>query len=204
MVGGAWAGAVASGDEMAATEPASTDELILEAARTDPAAFALLYRRHVDGVFRYCRHRLGTRESAEDVTSVVFERALTKLHTYRGGSFRAWLYTIAHHAVVDAFPARGHPLADPDLHAVPDPRPSPEDQAISAEAARTLRGVLASLSRDQRHVVELHLAGLRGREIAEVLGRRYDAVRAIQPRAVARLRAILAADDPKECCRGER
>ncbi|MBA3414375.1 MAG: sigma-70 family RNA polymerase sigma factor, partial [Chloroflexia bacterium] len=185
-------------------EPALSDDRLVAAARSDPAAFALLYRRHVDGVFRYCRCRLGTREAAEDATSAFFERALGKLHAYRGGSFRAWLYTIAHHAVVDAHRARGDPAPDPELDDIADPGPSPEEVALSIEAARTLREVLAPLSPDQRHVIELHLAGLRGREIAEVLGRRHDAVRAIQSRAVARLRAILMAPAVEEVSDDER
>lgn len=170
----------------------------------DPAAFALFYRRHVDGVFRSCQRRLGSREAAEDVTSAVFERALAKLHTYRGGSFRAWLSTIAHHAVVDVLRARGHPTADLGMLDIPDPRPSPEEEDLAAEATRTLRDVLAHLSPDQHHVVELHLAGLRGREIAEVLGRRHDAVRAIKAPAVARLRAILSPPEVEEVSDDER
>ncbi len=200
---GAWLGVVALEGDPALTESALADERLVVAACTDPAAFALLYRRHVDGVFCHCRRRLGTREAAEDVTSAVFERALTKLHAYRGGSFRAWLYTIAHHAVVDALRARGHPVADQDLGDLPDPRPSPEEEALTAEATRTLHEVLALLTPDQRHGVELHLAGLRGREIAGVLGRRHDAVRAIQSRAVTRLRAILAVAECDEVTHDE-
>ena len=47
------------------------------------------------------------------------------------------------------------------------------------------------LTDDQRHVVELRLAGLSDHEIAEVLGRKYATVRTIQRRALIRLQALL-------------
>jgi len=203
-MGEAWPGVVVGNEAATAPDREVPDERLAVAARSDAAAFARLYRRHVDGVFRYCQRRLGTREAAEDVTSLVFERALTRLHTFRGGSFRAWLYTIAHHAVVDALRARPRPGYHPAMLDLPDPRPSPEAEALAGETVRTLRDALARLSPDQRDVLELHLSGLRGREIAEVLGRRHDAVRAIQSRAVARLRAILMEPGSEEVCHDRR
>ena len=55
----------------------------------DRQAFGLLYDRYVDPVYRYCYGRLGSREEAEDATSLIFARALAALPTHRGGSFRS-------------------------------------------------------------------------------------------------------------------
>jgi RNA polymerase sigma factor (sigma-70 family) len=129
---------------------------------------------------------------------------LTRLQAYRRGSFRAELFTITHHADVDALRARDHLDAYREMGDLPEPTPSPEDEALATEAVGTLREVLVRLSPDQRHVVDIHLAGLRGREIAEVVGLRHDAVRAIQSRAVARLRAILTAPAVEEVPDDER
>jgi RNA polymerase sigma-70 factor (ECF subfamily) len=84
------------------------DEAVIVArARLDPSAFAPLYQTYLDPVYRYCYRRLGSREAAEDATSLIFERALRALPTFRGESFRAWLFTIAHNAVTDDYRRRG-------------------------------------------------------------------------------------------------
>lgn len=65
------------------------------AAKQDPDAFIELDRLYVNSILRYCYRRLELVEAAEDATSQVFERALSSIHQYRGGSFRVWLFRIA-------------------------------------------------------------------------------------------------------------
>jgi RNA polymerase sigma-70 factor (ECF subfamily) len=166
-------------------------------ARRDPRAFAPLYHRYVDAVYRYCFRRLGNAEAAADTTSLIFARALTALPHYQGtGPFRSWLFAIAHNAVIDS---------QHELHAwMPlaaganriDPSPNPEETALRADAAHELRAVLARLPRDQRQVVELRLAGLSNAEMAMVLGRSVPAIKMLQARALLRLRSLL--DTPGE------
>ena len=175
----------------AAAEVVDIEEAALVArAVADRRAFAPLYARYLDPVHRYCHRRLGSREAAEDATSLVFAKALTALPGYRGGSFRAWLFAIAHRVVVDEYRAArpAHPLAA--AAEVADPTPTPEEVALTGERGRSVRGLVAALPVDQRQVVELRLAGLKGPEIAHVLGRSHAWVRTTQTRAVARLRAL--------------
>ena len=178
------------GAAVSAENPA--DEAALVAlAQTDRRAFAPLYARYADPVYRYCHRRLGNPEAAADATSQVFVKALAALPRFRAGSFRSWLFAIAHNTVVDDL---RRARADATLEAGadrPDPGPSPEELAVAADEGRTLRAVLAGLSDDQRHVVELRLAGLSDREIAAVLGRSLAATKMLQVRAVARLRLLL-------------
>ena len=177
---------------VAATEENLADEAALVAlAQIDRRAFAPLYARYADPVYRYCYRRLGNPEAAADATSQVFVKALAALPRFRAGSFRSWLFAIAHNTVVDDL--RGA-RAEATLEAGadrPDPGPSPEELAVAADEGRALRAVLAGLSDDQRHVVELRLAGLSDREIAAVLGRSLAATKMLQVRAVARLRVLL-------------
>jgi RNA polymerase sigma-70 factor (ECF subfamily) len=76
-------------------KPGSND-LIVQ-ARTSYNAFALLYRRHYDAVFKYCVHRLFDRHLAEDITSQVFLKVVEKFQSFEGSEnqFRNWLYKIA-------------------------------------------------------------------------------------------------------------
>jgi RNA polymerase sigma-70 factor (ECF subfamily) len=191
--------AIDDGDSTAGEGEATESELIARAVH-DPQAFALLYRRYLDPVYRYCYHRLGSKEAAEDATSQVFAKALAALSSYRADRpFRSWLFAIAHNVIVDAHRAR---RVHQPLNAavdVLDAAPSPEDLALAAEEKHTVQTLLAGLTPDQARVVELRLAGLTEVEIARVLGRRPGAVRAVQFRALTKLRALLGVvPDSKE------
>ena len=164
---------------------------LVERARWDRRAFAPLYRRYVAPVYGYCHHRLGSREAAEDATSLVFAKALTALPSQRGGSFRGWLFGIAHHVVADALRARGPDEPLDAATVVVDASPSPEELVLVDEDRRVLRRLLAQLPSDQRHIVELRLAGLTNVEIAQALGRSRGAIDVAYHRAVVRLRSLL-------------
>jgi RNA polymerase sigma-70 factor (ECF subfamily) len=167
------------------------EELLLAAARRDPHAFAVLYRRHVDPVYRFCYRRLGTKEAAEDATAQVFAKALAALPGFRGGSFQGWLFAIAHNVVADEGRA-ARPHADLETAAeVEDPSPGPEEAALAADEARAIRTLLTRLSVEQRRVLELRLAGLNGVEIAQALGRSHGTIRNLQHRTLVRLRELL-------------
>jgi len=183
--------------------PVDDEAVLVARARRDRAAFGPLYARYADRVYRYCHRRLGTREAAEDATSLVFAKALAGLAGFRGGSFPAWLFAIAHNVCLNAVRRRPDlPLAaagDP-----PDPAStgSPETLALAAEAERDLRALLAALPPDQRRVLELRLAGLAGAEIAAAMGRSLASVKMLQVRALASLRAAHAESPTAAAIRG--
>jgi DNA-directed RNA polymerase specialized sigma24 family protein len=70
-----------------------------------------------------------------------------------------------------------------------------EDAAMAEEAAEQLHALLHHLPSDQRRVLELRAAGLRGEEIAVVLERSHAAIRMLQLRAVRHLRELLRVDE---------
>lgn len=169
------------------------DAQVVALAKRDPRAFAPLYDRYFDPVYRYCYRRLGDREAAADATAQVFAKALAALPRYRedAPSFRSWLFAIAHNVITDDLRAR-RPVAPMDAAAhVAATGPSPEDMVLTDEAGGTVRALLAMLPADQRQILELRLAGLTGPEIAAALGRSLGAVKIAQVRAFARMRAAL-------------
>jgi RNA polymerase sigma-70 factor (ECF subfamily) len=178
--------------KVASSPPEGLDEAaIVASAQRDPAAFAPLYEEYLVPVYRYCYRRLGNREAAEDATGLVFERTLRALPAFRGASFRAWLFAIAHNTVTDTYRRRG-PESLADALEVADPAPPPEQVALLADERRLLATALALLPTDQRHVIELRLSGVPSAEVATILGRSPQAVRALQFRATRRLQALLA------------
>lgn len=167
------------------------DAALVECARQDPQAFAPLYGRYVDPVYRYCYRRLGEPEAAADATAQVFAKALAALPGCRGDRFRSWLFSIAHNVLIDAYRARRPDTSLEAAVAVVDAGPTPEEAALAADERRTIVQLLDRLTPDQRQVVELRLAGLSAEEIATALGRSRGSVDTAQCRAIARLRTLL-------------
>jgi RNA polymerase sigma-70 factor, ECF subfamily len=189
--------------ESPATAPPSRDpdgsdaELVAQARQGDPRAFTILYRRYLDRVYDYCRHRLGTREAAEDATQTIFLKALGAIGTCRDGDlFAGWLFAIARNVITDAYRAGRVASVDiDDRHNLVDPARSPEDLAIGAEWTRELHHLREDcLEHGDRNLLDLRLQGLTDKEIAVALDRSYGAIRVAQHRMVKRLRDCMGLD----------
>jgi RNA polymerase sigma-70 factor (ECF subfamily) len=169
------------------------DARLVALAKSDPRAFAPLYARYFDPVYRYCYRRLGHPEAAADAAAQVFAKALAALPSYRedAPSFRSWLFAIAHNVITDDLRGRRSVAPMETAAHVAAPDPSPEETALANEAGCMVLALLAQLPPDQRQILELRLAGLTGPEIAAALGRSLGAVKIAQVRAFARLRATL-------------
>lgn len=181
-----------------AVNPTESDRelAIIAAAKENPHAFAPLYRRYVDLVYHYALGRLRDPHQAEDATAATFTRVLLALPSFEperrpdGTTFRSWLMTIARHTVVDA--ARRHRPTDSLDDARPVSRdPGPEHAAIAGDERDRIHAAIARLPETHRQIVELRLVGLRGTEIADVLGMSRGAVKTANYRAFGRLREML-------------
>jgi RNA polymerase sigma-70 factor, ECF subfamily len=183
--------------------PVLDDEANLIArAQRDRQQFALLYRQYLPHVYRYCYRRLGSPEAAEDATSQIFSQALAALPRFQSGSFRAWLFTIARHVVIDEV-RRTRPASSFEVAAtLIDPAPTLDDVVIQAEVGQTIAAVMSQLPPAQRQVLELRLAGLTAVEIAEVMGRSNGTIRNLQHRTLVRLRELLGTHDGDGGTRG--
>jgi RNA polymerase sigma-70 factor (ECF subfamily) len=166
------------------------DEELALAARSEPAAFGLLYERHRLAVFRYLRTRATSEDDAADLTAVAFERALAAIPKYqpRGGGVLAWLLRIARNAAIDAG-RRSAPM--PLSTDLADARrsSSPETSAMDRERLADLLATVARLPEAQREALALrYAAGLTAAQIGEVLGRSDQATQKLITRALATLR----------------
>jgi len=169
------------------------DAALAEAAKTERAAFDLLYRRYARRVYGYCYSRTANGQVAEDLTAQTFLAALEGIGRYRGeGSVAAWLFGIAANVCKGYHRYRQrHPQAPlaaaagrPDGEA-PDPEQRAHRQSILDCALR----MIPLLSPDRQEVLRLRfLAGLNTAETAEVMGRRRGTVRKLLSRALDDLR----------------
>jgi RNA polymerase sigma-70 factor, ECF subfamily len=172
------------------------DEELALAARSDVAAFGILYARHRLSVFRYLRARTPTDDDAAELTAVAFERALAAISSYRpiGGGVLAWLLRIARNAAIDAGRRRSvAPLA----FDIPDDRRAvrPEEIVLASEARTTLIAAFSALPEIQRDAIVLRYAArLTAREIGDVLGKSEAASQKLLSRALARIRESYRVD----------
>lgn len=176
------------------TGTAADDLALVAAARRDPRAFAALYERYLNPVYRFCYARLRSEPAAEDATSQVFIKALQALPQFRDGMFAAWLFRIAHNVVTDVFRrGREHtPLESVEHHiALGD---SPEEQAIAESERAAFYRAMDELPEEQRIVLEFTLAGFQGQEIARMLGKTHASVKMLRWRGMESIKTRIAGE----------
>jgi RNA polymerase sigma factor (sigma-70 family) len=160
-----------------------------------------VYSEHLESVWRYVRARISDHHEAQDVTSDVFARAVHAWPRFdpAKGSVGAWLMGIAHHAVTDWLRrnrTRGRrrvsPAPDDILEGRMAAAPDPEEAVIREDMLTELRDQLEELGERERHALALRFAaGLRAREVGEVLGISEGAAKMLVWRAVQRLREVI-------------
>lgn len=167
------------------------EDLEVERARTDPAAFALLYERYALPVWKMCLRASGSTHQADDLTATVFLKAFERLDRYQArgaGSFRSWLYAIALNVVRDEWRKTKRLTALPDIDVAIDDAPGPEEIALHRITLEEVREVMSTLNDRHRSIVELRLSGLSTPEIAATMGMSITALKSAQKRAYATIR----------------
>lgn len=126
---------------------------VIEAAQRDPASFGILYEDNFDLVYAFVARRVENRSEAEDVTSIVFHKALAALPRYewRGVPFAAWLLRIARNEVA----RRQH---QPSTKPLGDEPPVEDHELEDVERRVIVFRLLRALPADQRRVLTLRFA----------------------------------------------
>lgn len=173
--------------------------LVQRAQGGDTDAFAQIYDRYVDVVYRYVYYRIGDRPQAEDFTSETFVRALRRLDSfsYRGRDLGAWLVTIARNIIFDHVKSSRYRLevVTGEIDDASQVQEGPENAVLEhLESRRLLRCVKQLGSEQQECIVLRFLQGLSVAETADIMGKNDGAIKALQHRAVRRLAALLKDD----------
>ena len=177
-----------------ALERWADDDALARAAEHDSAAFAELYRRHLNRVYRFALARLGDVHQAQDLTAQTFLAALEGIAGYRGqGAFAAWLLTIARHKLVDHFRRSRAFLPLEAAIQVVAPGPPPEQLVVARLQMEQVARMLPALAPERAEALALRLfSGLSVAEVAQVMGKRESAVKMLVHRALHDLRERLA------------
>jgi RNA polymerase sigma-70 factor (ECF subfamily) len=167
-------------------------DAVLDAARAGGEwAWDLIYEDAAPSVLGYLRGR-GVADP-EDVLGEVFLQAVRSLDGFAGDyrGFRAWLLTIAHRRMVDEHRRRARrpaeSIPDHDLE-MRGPLGDVEEESLNRVRAGAVLAAIRALTPDQRDVLLLRLvADLSTEETGRVLGKRPEAVKALQRRGLAAL-----------------
>ncbi len=176
------------------------EELWRRAQAGDPAAFADLFDRHADTVYRYALVRLRRRDWAEDVVSYVFAEAWRQRSRIEltDATLRPWLLAVARNRANRTWRdhVRRQELADRTTGIPVADHAEGVAASIDADAAlgRVL-DALASLPDAPRETLTLHVWGeLSHEQIAVAMGVSVGTVKSRLSRARSRLAPALRRD----------
>ncbi|HCA84936.1 MAG TPA: RNA polymerase subunit sigma-24 [Streptomyces sp.] len=200
-------GAAGSGGGRAATAPrpaADSDsrrmmDLVERSQAGEADAFGCLYDQYADTVYRYIYYRVGSKATAEDLTSETFLRALRRIGTFtwQGRDFGAWLVTIARNLVADHFKSSRFRLevTTGEMLDANEVERSPEDSVLESLSNAALLDAVRRLNPQQQECVTLRfLQGLSVAETARAMGKNEGAIKTLQYRAVRTLARLLPDD----------
>ncbi|MGA5818711.1 ECF subfamily RNA polymerase sigma factor, BldN family [Kitasatospora sp. NPDC094028] len=174
-------------------------ELVERAQNGESEAFGRLYDHYADTVYRYIYYRVGSRATAEDLTSETFLRALRRIGTFtwQGRDFGAWLVTIARNLVADHFKSSRFRLevTTGEMLDSNECERSPEESVLESLSNAALLDAVRRLNPQQQECVTLRfLQGLSVAETARIMGKNEGAIKTLQYRAVRTLARLLPPD----------
>lgn len=179
------------------------ETLMLAYARGEAAAFDVLYARHRNGLYRYLLRHCGNAGTADELFQDIWMNVIRVRATYAPTArFAAWLYTFAHHRMVDHWRTTGQlTLVSIDdenttgdaVDTLPGARADePEVRVGNRELGVRLRAALAALPPLQRDAFLLQQeSGLSLTDIADLTGAGVETVKSRLRYAIAKLRSEL-------------
>lgn len=182
------------------TETPSDEDLMMSYRTGDAAAFAELYRRNKDGLFRFILRQCRSRALAEELFQDVWLKLIKARHRYRpSAGFRTYLFKIARHRLIDHYRQAGRmPAAaavDDRQHIVEQAAPvqqQPDHQAQMQETLSALVQAVEALPPEQREVFLLREeAGLSVDDIARVVEINAEAVKSRLRYALKKVRSSM-------------
>jgi RNA polymerase sigma-70 factor (ECF subfamily) len=172
----------------------------VELARRDVEHFRPLYNKYYERIFLFVWQRVDDEESAHDVTSQVFLKALTNLHKYqfRGVPFASWLYRIAQSEVYNAYrKLKVQPTVQMDSAGIKDMQDEMEEDVLGPYLP-ILSESISELPEDDISLIQMRFFEKRAfKEIAEILDITENNAKVKTYRILEKLKKILIANKKK-------
>lgn len=159
--------------------------------RENTENFSQLYDKYVKKIFNFIYYKTHHKETAEDLTSETFIKALTKISGFNEskGAFSTWLYQIARNTVIDFYRTKKNNLNIDDIWDLANE----EDIVRDLDTKQKLTEVkkyLKILKSEQREILILRVwEGMSYREISEAVGKSEASCKMAFSRTIQKLRA---------------
>ncbi len=174
--------------------PPSEKDLLLGARAFDMETLAYIYDSYSPALFRYAARMLDSSQLGEDCVSETFSRFLSALRNGKGPEdyLRAYLFRTAHNWITDYYRRKPHLIQELEGDLIDKDHVSlPQDVEKKIEG-RAMLNALAQLTSDQHQVIALRfLEGWEIEEVARAMEKPPGAIKALQHRALARLRKLM-------------
>lgn len=171
------------------------DELVAACQAGDTQAFGELYDAYARKLYDFIYFKTSRKEVAEDLTSVVFMKALRNIDKYAKtttGSFGGWLYSIARNTVIDHYRSIRPNDAMDDNFDLPHHARIEERTEANLQLEK-IQAYLKTLPSIQRDIILMRVwQDLPYKTIAAAVGKTEDNCKVIYSRAIKELRSALA------------
>lgn len=169
--------------------------LILLAKDGDERAFEEVYTTYYTPLYRYIFTRIKDRQEAEDMTQTTFMKIWNSITSWDSShtSPLAFFFTVARNTLIDYFrkSSRKEIVSDEIVFNYSEKYGASDKESVSAELHGELTQAISELSDKQKEIITLFYTNdLTYKEIADITGKREDAIRQIHFRAIKKLRAI--------------
>ncbi len=168
----------------------SEAQLIKECQNGNLDRFAEIYDAYVNKIYRFVYYRTNHKETAEDITSVVFMKSMNKISSYsfEKGTFSSWLYKIARNSVIDYYRSKK------DVDDIDDFWNLGEDSNLDSRVDANMKldeikEYLKKFSDEQREIIMMRIwDGLSYKEISEITGKNVGALKVTVSRILKKIK----------------
>ena len=166
------------------------EQIVRRCQQGELEEFAKLYDAYANKLYRFVYYKTSHKETAEDITSDVFVKALKAINRFKSGkgTFQAWLFSIARNTVIDYYRTKKNLLNIDDVYSLK------QDSSIlrdldNKELIKQVFEQFSKLSAEQREIIMLRVwENLPYKEIAEIMGKTEASSKMAFSRAVKKLK----------------
>ena len=167
---------------------------IRECQKGNTESFGKLYDVYIGKIYKFVFFRISQKETAEDITSTIFLKALKQIHTFnnkKDASFSGWLFRIARNTIIDYYKKKKEVLLDTEKEkSVKDDKYL--DRLHASLRINEVKAALKSLSEDQQEIILMRVwQGLSYKEIASALQKTEASCKMMFSRSIKQIRTML-------------
>jgi RNA polymerase sigma-70 factor (ECF subfamily) len=168
-------------------------KIIQDCQKGQAEQFGLLYNKYIKKIYNFIYYRILHTQTAEDLTSIVFTKAFSKLNKFNSkkGSFSAWLYQIARNTLTDYYRSKKVDYDIDGFWNLSDKTDLIKELDLKDKLGE-VKQYLNKLPLAQRELIIMRIwDGLSYKEISNILGKSEASCKMMFSRALNKLREDL-------------